>query len=108
VKTPVSIELDAIDQWPRTFVGMLGLPAHLQGLDQNEVPAILERGEEILARNNPRNAMNGGGQTTQHIQVVNAIDHESIVRHGLAAPANTKIILNMMRQNKLAIKAALV
>ncbi|MGH2625229.1 MAG: hypothetical protein ACRDHY_01090, partial [Anaerolineales bacterium] len=36
--------------------GMLGLKA-------NEVPAILERGEEVLTRDDPRHQRNGGGVT---------------------------------------------
>jgi len=31
------------------------------GLRSDEVPAILQRGEEVLSRNNPRNILNGGG-----------------------------------------------
>jgi hypothetical protein len=87
---------------PRLHAG--GLP----GLSPNEVPAILQRGEEVLARNDARNAMNGGKTSTmQHIQVVNAIDHESVVRQGLQAPSNTKVVLNMIRANRQSIKAAL-
>jgi Tape measure protein len=78
------------------------------GLDQNEVPAILQRGEEVLSKNDARNAANGGKQSTpQHIQVVNAMDHESIVREGLNAPSNTKVILNMIRANRGAVRQAL-
>jgi hypothetical protein len=78
------------------------------GIDQNEVPAILQRGEEVLAKNDARNAMNGGKTSSpQHIQVVNAIDHESVVRQGLQAPSNTKVVLNMIRANRNSIKAAL-
>lgn len=32
----------------------------LPGLKRNEVPAILERGEEVLTRRDPRNVLNGG------------------------------------------------
>jgi hypothetical protein len=78
------------------------------GIAQNEVPAILQRGEEVLARNDARNAANGGKQSTpQHIQVINGIDHESIVAAGLNAPSNTKTILNMIRANRGAVKQAL-
>jgi hypothetical protein len=80
----------------------------MAGLGPNEIPAILQRGEEVLARNDARNAMNGGKTSTpQHIQVVNAIDHESVVRQGLQAPSNTKVVLNMIRANRQSIKSAL-
>jgi hypothetical protein len=35
------------------------------------------------------------------------MDHESIVREGLNAPSNTKVILNMIRANRGAVKQAL-
>ena len=34
----------------------------LAGLKPNEVPTILERGEEVLTRNDPRHRFNGGGR----------------------------------------------
>ena len=77
------------------------------GLQQNEVPAILQRGEEVLAKQDSRNRANGGGSSPQHIQVVNAVDHESVVRQGLQAPSNTKVILNLIRANRTGVKAAL-
>jgi hypothetical protein len=96
----------AMDGWfrnaPRYHQGAVA------GLQPDEIPAILQHGEEVLAKNDARNAMNGGKQSNpQHIQVINGIDHESIVRQGLAAPSNTKVILNMMRANKGAIRTAL-
>jgi|GEM_PF-3765296 len=33
----------------------------IAGLKPNEVPTILEKGEEVLTRNDPRHALNGGG-----------------------------------------------
>jgi len=40
---------------PRFHAG--GLP----GISSDEVPTILQKGEEVLARNDPRNILNGGG-----------------------------------------------
>jgi len=77
------------------------------GLNPNEVPAILQRGEEVLSKADQRNRANGGGSSPQHIQVVNAIDHESVVRQGLQSPSNTKVILNLIRANRTSVKAAL-
>jgi hypothetical protein len=99
---PRNVMREWFDNAPRYHAG------GMVGLSQNEIPAILQRGEEVLARNDARNAANGGKQSTpQHIQVVNAVDHESIVRMGLAAPSNTKVILNLIRANKGAVKTAL-
>ena len=44
---------------PRLHMG--GIP----GLAAGEVPAILQTGEEVLSRRDPRNRMNGGGVTLQ-------------------------------------------
>jgi hypothetical protein len=33
------------------------------GLNPSEVPAILQRGEEVLSKSDPRNALNGGGSS---------------------------------------------
>lgn len=38
---------------------------HTGGLASNEVPAILQAGEEVLTRGNPRHRANGGGGMTQ-------------------------------------------
>lgn len=106
-QTSVGVRRPVVAEWfrnaPRYHSG--GLP----GLKSGEVPAILQTGEEVLARTDARNAANGGrgNATPQHIQVINAIDHASVVRAGLAAPSNQKVILNIMRANRGAVKQAL-
>lgn len=78
------------------------------GLRPDERPAILQTGEEVLARGDPRNVMNGGGaQAPQQIKVVNMIDRESLAREVLSTPAAIKTISNVIRANKSAFKAAL-
>jgi hypothetical protein len=57
------------------------------GLTPNEIPAILQRGEEVLARSNARNAANGGNQSSsQHIQVISGLirANKGAVRTALA------------------------
>ncbi len=46
----------------------------LAGLAPDEVPAILQRGEEVLTRRDPRHRANGGGGNTQ-VTVNVAVDH---------------------------------
>jgi len=75
------------------------------GLAPDEMPIIAQKGERVLSRDQV--AAMGQGQGPQHIQVINGIDHEDIVRKGLAAPSNTKVILNMIRANRGAVNQAL-
>ncbi len=41
------------------------------GLRSNEVPTILEKGEEVLTRNDPRNALNKGDPSSVKVELVN-------------------------------------
>jgi hypothetical protein len=75
------------------------------GLQPDEMPIIAQKGERIFSRSQV--AAMGQSQGPQHIQVINGIDHEDIVRRGLAAPSNTKVIMNMIRANRGAVKQAL-
>jgi hypothetical protein len=77
----------------------------IAGLKPDEMPIIAQHGERILSRQQV--AQMGQGQSPQHITVINGIDHEDVVRQGLAAPSNQRVILNMMRANKNAVKQAL-
>jgi tape measure domain-containing protein len=76
------------------------------GLGANEVPAILQRGEEVLTRNDPRHAANGGGGSAP-IKVINTIDSASVVREGLASKSGERVVLNIIQANRNAIKQAL-
>jgi hypothetical protein len=44
---------------------------HRGGISGNEVPTILERGEEVLTRRDPRHRMNGGGMPSVTVNVIN-------------------------------------
>ena len=77
------------------------------GLKPDEVPAILQTGEEVLSRNNPRNAMNGGASGGANVQIVNAIDSESVVAAGLSGNAGRQIIMNIVQANKGAFRQVL-
>lgn len=80
------------------------------GLGPNERAAILETGEEVLTRNDPRNVLNRGRsveQTPINLKVVNALDSGDLVEQGLATGAGERAILNMIRSNKEAVKMLL-
>jgi hypothetical protein len=68
----------------------------MAGLKQGEVPAILQRGEEVLSKNDGRNAQNGGGGGGYRI--VNVID-PAITGDYLESAAGEKTILNVISRN---------
>lgn len=76
------------------------------GLGPDEVPIVAKRGEEVLTENDPRHRGNGG-MAGQQIKIVNAIDSASVVQEGLRGDAGTRAILNVVRANKAAFKAAI-
>lgn len=80
----------------------------IAGLKPGEVPSILERGEEVLTRDDPRHVANGGGReggggTT----IVNTFDAGEMVSAGLATPAGERVIMNFMSRNRQKIKSTL-
>lgn len=79
------------------------------GLRPNEIATVLERGEEVLTRNDPRHRDNGGmgGGSTQNIKIINAIDAGDMMQKGLALSTGEKAIMNFIRSNSTAIKSAL-
>ena len=82
----------------------------IAGLKPNEVPAVLEKNEEVLTRDDPRHIMNGGGAGSggpTSVKVVNMIDSGDFVSEGLNSPVGEKAILNFMRNNRSAVKSAL-
>jgi tape measure domain-containing protein len=74
----------------------------MPGLASDEVPTILQTGEEVLSRNDPRNAMNGGGmsQRAQDIKIVNTFDAAAVVAEGLNSAEGVRTVLNIVRQNR--------
>lgn len=81
------------------------------GLAPNEVPAILQKGEEVLTRNDPRHRMNGGGAqapaASPNITMVNAIDSEGVLSAALSTKSGEKVFLNTIRANKATVKQIL-
>ncbi|QPB11449.1 tail length tape measure protein [Providencia phage Kokobel1] len=84
---------------PRFHTG--GLP----GIRPNEIPTILERGEEVLSKNDPRNIMNGGAaarsggsQAPMNFKFV-AVDDRSSVAEAMATSEGEQVMLfNMNRK----------
>lgn len=80
------------------------------GLKPGEVPAILQTGEEVLAKNDPRNVMNGGGQQQQGtgngVRILNVVD-PSLVSDYMSSSAGEEVIVNAISRNAGAVKQVL-
>lgn len=68
----------------------------IAGLKPDEVPAVLQKGEEVLAKNDARNVMNGGGQ--QGFRVVNVLDPR-LAGDYLESSEGERVILNVIGRN---------
>ena len=81
----------------------------LPGLKPNEVPTILEKGEEVLTADDPRHVANGGAASAAPVNVQNNImfDSAGVVADGMARPEGRKAFLTFIQANKGAVKAAL-
>lgn len=80
----------------------------IAGLRANEVPAVLQKGEEVLTASDPRHINNGGAQSTpMSVKVVNAIDPADFISAGLNSPVGEKALLNYIRSNQGAVRAAM-
>lgn len=81
----------------------------IAGLAPNEVPAVLERGEEVLTRSDPRHRSNGGLQPQgdsgeMKVTINNLLDPAEVLEQAVNTPAGEKTILNqvvkVMRQTQ--------
>ena len=79
----------------------------IAGLKPNEVPAVLQNGEEVLTANDPRHVANGGGGSPQNIKIINTIDSGSMVSEGLSTADGERALFNFVRANKASLKQVL-
>lgn len=83
------------------------------GLASDEYATILQRGEEVLAKNSPRNIMNGGagvggsGGSTPMSLNATIVDSRDSVPQAMATPAGNTVILEALRSNVATVKAIL-
>jgi len=81
------------------------------GLKNNEYPAILKKNEEVLTPNDPRNALNGGGeggsQPGGNTTILNLFDEQAMLEAAMSTPAGDKLIVNRIKSNASAIKQIL-
>lgn len=87
---------------PRYHTG--GFP----GLASDEVPIIAQKGEEVLAKTDPRNALNGGGlQKAPDLKIINAVDSAQVVTEAMNRREGQQPIVNMIRARAGEIKQIL-
>jgi hypothetical protein len=85
---------------PALFVNA---PRLHSGLRADEFPAILQRGEEVLAKDDARNSANGEGAGTR---IINVID-PNLVQDYLSSAAGERVLVNVIQRNGGAIKQML-
>ncbi|MGL5629797.1 MAG: hypothetical protein ACRDDO_11765, partial [Plesiomonas shigelloides] len=76
------------------------------GLKPDEVPTVLQKGEEVLTRDDPRHRYNQGqsSQQASNIKIINTIDSSSVVSEGLATPSGEQAIINVVKARKSTFK----
>lgn len=84
----------------------------IAGLKPNEMPAILELGEEVLTKDNPRHIRNAGGAQQQGAsgkrpRIINMFDSASFLAEALSNVVGEETILNYVRANPSAWKQAM-
>jgi tape measure domain-containing protein len=75
------------------------------GLNPGEVPAILQRGEEVLTQNDPRHIANGGGQSGGNVRIINAID-PNMVGDYFSSSQGEQTLVNVIQRNSGIVKQA--
>jgi len=105
---------------PLAFLGARRMHSGgIVGLAADEVPTILQRGEEVLSRNDPRNVLNGaagGGndalaaalsQMKPSVKVINAIDSGDMMAAGFGTRKGEESFMNFIRTRSGAINQLL-
>ncbi len=81
------------------------------GLSANEVPAILQKNEEVLSTTNPRNVLNGGGMTGAAAQPKSSrfvlVDDRSRVAEAMASAEGEEVTMVHLRRNLPTIRQLL-
>lgn len=79
------------------------------GLQPNEVPAILQQGEEVLTKQDPRHRNNGGlsssSNSDQPITVVNSFDPIDALGKALASTKGRKVLIKASSKERKAFRS---
>ncbi|EHD9955933.1 hypothetical protein JN627_004957, partial [Salmonella enterica] len=81
----------------------------LPGLRSDEVPTILQKGEQVLSKDDPNNVLNqsrGGGQTAQSPQGLRfvLVDDRSKVPEAMNTPEGEKAVMQILQRNVPTLK----
>lgn len=82
----------------------------LPGIRADEVPTILQKGEEVLRKSDPRNVMNGGtsgGGTSDPGQRFVLVDDRSKVAEAMQSAEGEKVTMIHLRRNVSTLKQLL-
>lgn len=99
---------------PSLFVGAPRMhQGGIPGIAADEYPTILQKNEEVLSADNPRNVLNGGGRpeaapaTPQQVNIVNALDANDVANAVFGTAGFSKAIVNAIRMERGAVKVLL-
>jgi tape measure domain-containing protein len=94
------VDMSLFANAPRFHEG--GLP----GLKSNEVPTILQKGEEVLDRNNPDNVLNGGRKMNVDIPDNRfvLVDDRAGVPEAMMSAEGERAQLVMLKRNRASVK----
>lgn len=91
---------------PLVFVGATRYHSGgIAGLAPNEVPAILQKGEEVLTKQDPRHRSNGGGAVqggNGQLTVINTFDPREAQRMALASSSGRKVLVQAAARERKA------
>lgn len=79
----------------------------IAGLKPDEVPAILQKGEEVLTDDDPRHRNNLAAGGAPNVKIVNAVDAGSFVSAGLNTGVGQKAFFNFIQANQATVKRSL-
>lgn len=79
----------------------------LPGLKPNEIPTVLEKGEEVLTEDNPRHIFNQGQGGGAKLNLINVFDPDDVLNQALGGEAGEQTMINFVKRNAGAIKAVL-
>lgn len=80
------------------------------GLRPDELPAILQRGEEVLTADDPRHRANGGlpgAGPVVNLKNVNVFDSADVLERALSSRTGERVLLNFVRNNRGGFRSAL-
>lgn len=81
----------------------------IAGIKPDEVPAVLQRGEEVLTPSDPRHRMNQAGVESPapaNFRIINAVDPR-FVTESMGSAAGEKVIMNVILRNSTGIRQLL-